>query len=270
MLEARVNFLSTKLLVDALAVRRNELDFYSFSLNAIILASTALYMGALGVWGGYLFPFEDWNYGQRFVYHVVMISAMMIHFVCLVIAVIVVIMAPGLALRGPPGSLDRAIDGMRYITWKLAQLLIVSLVLFQIALMMYCWTQPPEGITGAFPPFPIYTSVLVNCVFFAGFVVAAWYGRKIYNLLYFEETGTNAATGLVGAASGFAAAANLPGQPASPQMVQPVFQQQSQVNVTASVTYQTQAAAQADDAIRSVATKPKQKGLLKQLWTGST
>lgn len=257
MLDAKGNALTAKLLVDALAVRRNELDFYSFSLNAIILASTAIYLGALSVWGGYLFPVQHdhWNYPSRWLYHTLMIAGMMLQFLCMIVAILATIMAPGLALRGPAGSMDKAINGMRYLTEKLSHAIIVSLALFQCAMITYSWTQDQDA-------FPLYTSALMSASFLLGLILSTRYGRAIYNLLYFDIKKGSA--NLDSAAALFARTAK-----ADEQKNYGSTEPHHQVQPQAASNYTTPDAAMADAAIAGVAVKPKQKGFFKQIWDGS-
>lgn len=269
MLGAQVNALTSQLLVDMLSVRSSQLDVYIYSLNAIILVSTALYLGAFTVWGGYLFPIQHdhWNYPARWVYHTVVIAGMMAQFVCLNVSIFVVIMAPGLALRGPAGSMDKAIAGMRYWTEKLSQLMLVGLALFQVALITYCWTQEPEGDDeGNFVPFPYYLSGLANAAFLLGILLAAWYSKSIINLLGFDQSLAADNTDLTGAAARFAnqAVSNdaINAKPAPPQPQQAHYQPVA--------SFHTPDSALAESAIKSVATKPKAKGFWKQIWDGKS
>jgi len=202
--------MNSQLLVDTLTIRQSELDFYSFSLNAIILAASALYMGALTIWGNYFIPIYPDTIVARILYNVSIIIALNMQFLILIPAVFTVIMAPGLALRGPAGSMDVAVEGMRDITWKLAQIMIGSLAMLQFSLSAFCWTQ--EGI------FEFYSSVLADISFTIGLALAAIYGYTIYEKLKFDVN-ESLAPALAQAAVKFAEDAGLgqhmPGGPSA-------------------------------------------------------
>jgi len=118
MLEADKSSLQANLVVNALAVRRAELDFYTNNLNAIITSSSILFGCAITAVGTFLLDSES-NVVLRTLFFGGVGSSTAAEFAVLIIALLAVIMGPGLALRGPDGSVDKAVEGMGKITWEM-------------------------------------------------------------------------------------------------------------------------------------------------------
>lgn len=206
MLEADKNALQTTLVVNALAVRRAELDFYTNNLNAIITSSSILFGCAITAVGQF-FSDEKSHIAPRSLFFGGLGASTALEFAVLIIALFAVIMGPGLALRGPEGSMDKAVDGMRTLTWEMVSLFLVGLVMFIGGLCAYCWICPNMEW---------YIAIVINVCFIGGSLIIVRYVQIVYRKFDFDRDEA-IAEGLRAATAGFSAAtastANIQPQP---------------------------------------------------------
>jgi len=178
MLASDINALNANLLVNALQIRASELDFYKRSLSAVITSSSVLLAAAINTYGTF-FVDQTANVVPRSMYYGGSAMAIILELAALVTALFTVIMGPGLALRGPEGSMDRAVFGMEEICWQMVKFFLGGLVFFQVALCSYCWVCP--GVDW-------YIALVMNVSVVLGTLVCARYGEIIYAKFDFVES----------------------------------------------------------------------------------
>jgi len=169
MLRADIGALNAQLNLNALQIRQIELDFYQGTLNAVVTSSSILFAAALNAFGTY-FVDPDANVVPRALYFGGMAGATALEFACLITALFAVIMGPNLALRGPEGSMDRAVDGMRDITWQMVRFFVGGLGFFELGLCAYCWV-----CTGV----EWYIAVVLNMSLVTGSLLTLRYGQAV-------------------------------------------------------------------------------------------
>jgi len=176
MLRADIGALNSQLILSALQIRQIELDFYQATLNAVVTSSSILFAAALNAFGTY-FVDPDANVVPRSIYFAGMAGATALEFACLITALFAVIMGPNLALRGPEGSMDRAVDGMRDITWQMVRFFVGGLVFFEIGLCAYCWV-----CTGL----EWYIALVLNMSLVSGSLLTLRYGQAVLARFRFD------------------------------------------------------------------------------------
>ena len=113
MLFADKEALETDLKVSLLAIRERELNLYVQNCRSISTQTSVLAGFAYGgcCLGSYLFP-EDVSEGMQASYLVATIWAMALNVFCIFSATLCTMLGPGLALRGPDGSMEQAVEGL--------------------------------------------------------------------------------------------------------------------------------------------------------------
>jgi len=111
MLWADKRALEQRVKVDMIGIREQELKFYTVNLQSIGMQSALL--------AGYLYPAiiyivipQGKNTTLVTAYLCLTASAFGLHMIAVINAMMCSMLAPGLALRGPDGSMHRAVDAM--------------------------------------------------------------------------------------------------------------------------------------------------------------
>jgi len=83
------------------------------------------------------------SYIVRLLYLVCSVSALLMQLITLVSATLLSMLAPGLALRGPDGSMHTAVDGMKDEILRAVQLLLIGMYSMLTSVALYCWLVFP-------------------------------------------------------------------------------------------------------------------------------
>jgi len=199
MLGAEVASLSKQIILNTLEIRQKELDFYTGNMNALITSSSILFgLASAGVGTFCVNPPTcvptDTAPIPRAIFFVSLTVAVSIEFLCLVVAIFTVVMAPGLALRGPHGSMDKAVDGIRKLAWVLLVFFLGGLAFFQLAMIAFAWIITVDDTEVA---------VVLTLEITGGTLFTAIMCRKVYQYFYYDSEKT-ATHGITNAASDFA------------------------------------------------------------------
>jgi len=215
MLQASIQQLNTQLIHKAVDLRKKELDFYSNWILFMVFCATIVFVNGLN---GFVFPTQLAPLDQQtiaydiahVVYVVSSALAASLEFAVITCALYAMLLGPGLALRGPAGSMDKAVEGLKTIVGSMFNMFIAGLAFAQLALLMYFCVSlfVPEW------ELALFLNILVlgaNLIFVRKTVVVYryfWYQKQV------------GAAGLSAAAQAFARAANNPqSQPVSAQPV---------------------------------------------------
>ncbi|KAG8466854.1 hypothetical protein KFE25_008233 [Diacronema lutheri] len=140
MLYADKRALENNLMVSLIEIRQKELDFYtrnciSIGTQAALLSGFA-YAGIIQV----AIP-ESCPDLLKAAYLSMTVCTMTVHLIALFNSTMCAMLGPGLALRGPDGSMHKAVDGMM-VEYRVCFLFFVSgVVFFHFSAMLFTWTQ---------------------------------------------------------------------------------------------------------------------------------
>ena len=163
MIVAERSALRTRLAQQGLAIHEKELDWMENSLEAVGTQAALL---AGFAFEGITIPDEDLgNAGSvnALVFNVCCAIAFAAEVFCVVNTTLLIVWGPGLALRGPEGSMKRAVDGMLqerlviYISFGLG--LAALMVVAAIAYRWFHRARPPMGTCAYIAPTCIDTCV---------------------------------------------------------------------------------------------------------------
>jgi hypothetical protein len=213
MLEAQIQQLNAQLLQNAVLLRKKELDFYLTWIQFMLFCAAIIFVNGLN---GIVFPvqspLEDQTLIFKIAFTLYIVSnalAASLEFAVITCGLFAMLLGPGLALRGPDGSMDKAVEGLKDVIASMFRMFIAGLGFAQLALFMYFWVA--ESILEW--PLALVLNLLV--LGFSGLLV-----RKtlfVYNLFWFDKN-LSVAGALTRAAGGFAVAgAGSPHGPATPQ-----------------------------------------------------
>mmetsp|Transcript_10382 Transcript_10382/g.26984 ORF Transcript_10382/g.26984 Transcript_10382/m.26984 type:complete len:217 (-) Transcript_10382:239-889(-) len=162
MLYADKNALRTNLKVNLLRIRERELTFYTN--NCLSISTQAALLAGFAWFGLTEVPWEaDANEYVQAVYLVVTTLIMGLQMLTVVNATLVAILGPGLALRGPDGSMHTAVDGMMtHYRFTFASFSL-GLVCFQFSALLYHWMQFTWGAMSSRRPVMGYRPQLLTC-----------------------------------------------------------------------------------------------------------
>jgi len=138
MLYADKRALETNLKVSLLAIREKELNYYSQNCLAVgtqaaLLAGFA-YSGLTQV----AIPFDS-EYVLKLLYLLVTTTAMCLELIAVMNTTLLSMMGPGLALRGPDGSMHPAVDGMMEEYQSAYLCFVLGLIAFHISAALFSW-----------------------------------------------------------------------------------------------------------------------------------
>lgn len=140
MLYADKNALRTNLKVNLLRIRERELNFYTN--NCLSISTQAALLAGFAWYGLTEVPFtEQANDVVQTVYLVVTTCIMGLEMLTVVNATLCAILGPGLALRGPDGSMHKAVDGMMTHYRFTFACFSLGLLCFQFSALLYSWMQ---------------------------------------------------------------------------------------------------------------------------------
>ncbi|KAG8462372.1 hypothetical protein KFE25_012192 [Diacronema lutheri] len=140
MLYADKAALRTNLKVNLLRIRERELNFYTN--NCLSISTQAALLAGFAWYGLTEVPFTDEaNDIVQTVYLVVTTCIMGLEMLTVVNATLCAILGPGLALRGPDGSMHKAVDGMMTHYRFTFACFSLGLLCFQFSALLYSWMQ---------------------------------------------------------------------------------------------------------------------------------
>lgn len=148
MLYADKNALRTNLKVNLLRIRERELNFYTN--NCLSISTQAALLAGFAWYGLTEVPFTDHaNDIVQTIYLVVTTCIMGLEMLTVVNATLCAILGPGLALRGPDGSMHKAVDGMMTHYRFTFACFSLGLLCFQFSALLYSWMQFSWGMREA-------------------------------------------------------------------------------------------------------------------------
>jgi len=212
MLQASIQQLNTQLIQNAVYLRKKELDFYLNWIQFMLFCAAIVFVNGLN---GFVFPTQPIPLDQQTVAydmaHVIYVvsSAMAasLEFAVITCALYAMLLAPGLALRGPIGSMDKAVEGLKTVIDSMFNMFIAGLVFAQLALLMYFCV--------ALSLVEWQVSLFLNVLVLGASLILVRKAVSVYRYFWFEKQAGAAGLGI--AAQNFAVAAKSPqSQPGSP------------------------------------------------------
>ena len=139
-LAADKNALRTQLKVNMLRIRERELLF--FTNNCLSISTSAALLAGFAWYGLTEVPFDlQANVVVQTLYLVVTTLIMGLELLTVVNATLCAILGPGLALRGPDGSMHNAVNGMMTHYKFTFACFTCGLLCFHISALLYAWMQ---------------------------------------------------------------------------------------------------------------------------------
>jgi hypothetical protein len=134
------NALRTQLKVNMLRIRERELLF--FTNNCLSISTSAALLAGFAWYGLTEVPFDlEANVGVQTLYLVVTTLIMGLELLTVVNATLCAILGPGLALRGPDGSMHNAVNGMMTHYKFTFACFTCGLLCFHVSALLYAWMQ---------------------------------------------------------------------------------------------------------------------------------
>lgn len=154
MLFADKRALETNLKVGLLQIREKELNFYTQNCLAVCTQAALLAGFAYSGLTQVSIP-EEANFWVRLLYISVTVMAMCFEIIAVLNTTLLAIVGPGLALRGPDGSMHPAVDGMMAEYKHALSCFKLGLVCFHFSAGLFGWIMfgcaPPPAAPAA-PP----------------------------------------------------------------------------------------------------------------------
>ena len=154
MLFADKRALETNLKVGLLQIREKELNFYTQNCLAVCTQAALLAGFAYSGLTQVSIP-EEANFWVRLLYLSVTVMAMCFEIIAVLNTTLLAIVGPGLALRGPDGSMHPAVDGMMAEYKHALSCFKLGLVCFHLSAGLFGWIMfgcaPPPAAPAA-PP----------------------------------------------------------------------------------------------------------------------
>ena len=154
MLFADKRALETNLKVGLLQIREKELNFYTQNCLAVCTQAALLAGFAYSGLTQVSIP-EEANFWVRLLYISVTVMAMCFEIIAVLNTTLLAIVGPGLALRGPDGSMHPAVDGMMAEYKHALSCFKLGLVCFHLSAGLFGWLMfgcaPPPAAPAA-PP----------------------------------------------------------------------------------------------------------------------
>ena len=140
MLFADKNALRTQLKVNMLRIRERELLYYTN--NCLAISTSAALLAGFAWYGLTEVPFDsNASAITQTLYLIVTTLIMGLELLTVVNATLCAILGPGLALRGPDGSMHNAVQGMMtHYRFTLA-CFTLGLICFMLSALLYAWMQ---------------------------------------------------------------------------------------------------------------------------------
>jgi len=140
MLYADKNALRTSLKVNMLRIRERELSYYTN--NCLSISTSAALLAGFAWYGLTEVPFDDnADVYTQTLYLVVTTLIMGLELLTVVNATLCAILGPGLALRGPDGSMHDAVQGMMIHYRFTLACFTGGIIFFMISALLYAWMQ---------------------------------------------------------------------------------------------------------------------------------
>ena len=154
MLFADKRNVETQLKVNLIKIRENELNFYTQNCLAVCTQAALLAGFAYSGLTQVSIP-EEANFWVRLLYISVTVMAMCFEIIAVLNTTLLAIVGPGLALRGPDGSMHPAVDGMMAEYKHALSCFKLGLVCFHLSAGLFGWIMfgcaPPPAAPAA-PP----------------------------------------------------------------------------------------------------------------------
>ena len=140
MLFADKNALRTQLKVNMLRIRERELSYYTN--NCLAISTSSALLAGFAWYGLTEVPFDSNASALMQTFYLVVTTLIMgLELLTVVNATLCAILGPGLALRGPDGSMHNAVAGMMTHYRFTLGCFTIGLVCFMISALLYAWMQ---------------------------------------------------------------------------------------------------------------------------------
>ena len=140
MLFADKNALRTQLKVNMLRIRERELTYYTN--NCLAISTSSALLAGFAWYGLTEVPFDsNSDAAIQTMYLVVTTLIMGLELLTVVNATLCAILGPGLALRGPDGSMHNAVQGMTTHYRFTLTCFSLGLICFMLSALLYSWMQ---------------------------------------------------------------------------------------------------------------------------------
>jgi len=138
MLYADKRALETNLKVNLLAIREKELNYYTQNCLAVLTQAALLAGFAYSGLTQVAIP-VDAEYVLKLLYLLVTTTAMCLELIAVMNCTLLSMMGPGLALRGPDGSMHPAVDGMMEEYQSAYLCFVLGLISFHFSAALFGW-----------------------------------------------------------------------------------------------------------------------------------
>ena len=140
MLFADKNALRTQLKVNMLRIRERELSYYTN--NCLAISTSSALLAGFAWYGLTEVPFDSNASALMQTFYLVVTTLIMgLELLTVVNATLCAILGPGLALRGPDGSMHNAVTGMMTHYRFTLGCFTIGLICFMISALLYAWMQ---------------------------------------------------------------------------------------------------------------------------------
>ena len=146
MLYADKRALETDLKVEIMEIREKELNLFTTNCQSI---GTVASIAAGFAFAGLMQPLPDEPEALRLLFLISTVTALGLQLTAVISTTLLAMLAPGLALRGPDGSMHRAVDGMMH-EYRLAFLaLFLGIICIYFAASFFVWLAFQPGTAAA-------------------------------------------------------------------------------------------------------------------------
>jgi len=183
MLFADKRALETNLKVNLLAIREKELNYYTQNCLAICTQAALLAGFAYSGLTQVAIPHEA-HYILKLLYLVVTTVAMCFELIAVMNTTLLSMMGPGLALRGPDGSMHPAVEGMVYEYNTAYGCFVLGLIAFHFSAALFAWLM-----------FTWVVAFFVSGCIVTSLYMLMHYASKVYNRFRCSEVVTGRFSG---------------------------------------------------------------------------
>lgn len=131
-------------------------------------------------------PYNDWRYALRLIFVLITVLSMMLNLSAILISSYASMLAPDLALRGPIGSMERALQQVRIIHQWVIHLFLGGLYCFMTAVMIWGWVYFIVDGSKQYEidSFVFTTPIFITVAVFISISILTYTVQKLYNMFY--------------------------------------------------------------------------------------
>mmetsp|Transcript_7228 Transcript_7228/g.12164 ORF Transcript_7228/g.12164 Transcript_7228/m.12164 type:complete len:227 (+) Transcript_7228:77-757(+) len=184
MLFADKRALETQLKVNMITIREKELNYYTQNCQAVCTQAALLAGFAYSGLTQVAIP-HDQHYVLKLLYLIVTTTAMCLELIAVMNTTLLSMMGPGLALRGPDGSMHPAVEGMVYEYNTAYICFVLGLITFHFSAALFAWLMftPKEA------RFPLVAFFVSACIALSLYMLMR-YATRVFNRFRCDEVVT--------------------------------------------------------------------------------